>query len=521
MKRSSDALQMALPARAGRVSIVKDIHEVDIHNKHRKLPGWAAESGEEAKAYFHSLLVPEDGAARYPDLSTFPTVPLKTRYFFALNWVNVGGTAAGDRVCVLVVRPNLREQYQMASAVANDGTITYSAAYAPPFYTGGASNFSMYRPISFSVTLHDSRSALNRSGRIIQDLQFVQQSAGTAPLNCAPLNTSLIYSSPTQREGGCSNDYLVENPRQAWVPLLEASKEFCFWQSYSTQIPVATGFGTLGPVVVFLINLGPGDLNDGIGGPIIAEVNYNCEATVLPAAAAFFDAKPAVGDPSDIAKILANKLGDLFGLASSTVQGLTKVVGPLSNMARSVVKHFGNSTAMMGTPTPMKGTLGMNPLFLKTCADRGVDPVRVVDQGQRLLDVFNRIVVAIDEKDIPLADVVTLLDWPQDQCTMKVLKSLLDVIEQFRGFSPGQSELSLDERYPLPKVLKPQAKQGLTAPSLAVARNSFRVPPTPASSPASALSSVPTSLLSPPSGADTPLPKSNDISAGWFGINRK
>lgn len=476
-------------------------HEAGTH-KSRRLPGWAASAQSEANEYFHSLLVPEDGSARYPDLSGFPTVPVHSRYFFQANFF--ARATSGEYLCALSVVPSLRQQYRMGTAYAADGTITWDSGNNSPIYASATTSFSCYRPISLSVTLHDTRTPLNRNGAILQDLQGFQRSDGSQ--NSYPSNISIIQQSPTVKIGTASQDYLNETPRQAWIPVLQGSNEFYYIQM-QPEVTVPGSFAT--PAVLFLIDLG----TTAPVGSLIFEVNYNFEAVVLPSAAALFDPKPSLGDPSDIAKTVMKNIQEMYKFASSTVQSLTKYVGPLSSIARGIVGAMGPGPKAV--PMTVK-----NPKLASWLQSASVDPELCEGAMIRLTQIFSQYVDWCRTSRLSASNMDTLLKIVAgsdlDQLSLRTLQRCLDVFKEILN-SPERSGLVPVEFDDLsyPPVLK-RSNEGVVYPRKPVLSSGNPMPALSLSKKTSVVASgVPETPT--PSPVDKPSASQSD---GWFNVRR-
>lgn len=297
---------------------------------------------EEARAYFDSLLVPENGSAQYPDLSDFPTIPVSSRFTITLNPIQQA--VSNSVFSMLVLSANLYDMYNQPTAIASGGAITWTGTdFAHPLYNSYAANFSQYRPISMCARLINSTNLNNKQGLVYQDLcpAVLSNQTGTGTFNRIPYIYS-VPSSPTVKVGSLSNEYLEDVPRTCWIPLKLNSLEFIpmdgnptsgNWIAQSSEVPF----------IALMVDHQTTNLADAQS--IVVEIWFNFEAVPLYSTSTLFDPRPCVGDPSKTALgLLENKEAIMDGITSTT-KTVEDLIGGFANFQR-VASSFGTLASM-------------------------------------------------------------------------------------------------------------------------------------------------------------------------------
>lgn len=349
---------------------------------------------DEARRYFDSLIAPENGSAQFPDLSDFPTIPVSSRFQFAVS-THTQATSLGQ-FSVVTLGPNLLDFYQQPTAIASDGTITWGADQTHPLYNTYYANFAAYRPISMAVRVINSSNYNIKQGLLYMDL--------CSPLLPSQVNSGAqrqipylytIPSSPTVSVGSFANEYVEDEPRLLWLPVklnsfefipIDANPDSGNYISQTSEVPflaVQIDHQTTDTTKVQNVTL---------------EVFFNFEAIPLYAFQSLFDPRPCIGSEDKNSQVFLENQDALYSTIASTVDKAEQYWGVFeraSRVAAAAGSFFGwGSTSH--NELSLRNSLGIQSGCLETAKALKRSIVQIL-HDLKLDDIPT---VLCDEKDL-------------------------------------------------------------------------------------------------------------------------
>lgn len=388
---------------------------------------------EEARRYFDSLIVPENGSAQFPDLSEFPTIPISSHY---VTSVPLSQDSVSNSVFTLAAFfPNLSVAQTQPTGIVS-GSITWGTGNAHPRYTTYHSNFCEYRTISMAVRVINSTNLNLKAGIVYQDLVSSNDpdEAGTLDAQL-PTTVGSITQSPTMKMGTFSQEYLEDVPRAGWIPLNLNAYEFTEMDSDNGVTSPMT------PAIVILIDHQTETLSEAQS--VLFEVWYNFEAVPLFSTQSLFDTRMCIGSPERIAAGLLENRSKLVSGITASVKDFQKTVGSLSEFGRvtnDAMNLFGSLAATVGYRNSEKKSFGVNRIFgllrefipaeISKCSSDRKD----VDSVLAALATIQKLINIPDFPKRLVVDPVYLKSgpWKKDLISLRV-RSTTDLAEEDDG----------------------------------------------------------------------------------------
>lgn len=399
---------------------------------------------EESRAYFDSLLVPENGSAQYPDLSDFPTIPVSSRFTISLTPVQQSTTNAV--YSTIVLSANLYDMYNQPSAIDATGVYTWGPDHLHPLYNSYVVNFSQYRPISMCARVINSTNLNNKQGILYQDLcpSVSANQVSTGSFNHV-VNVNDFAASPTVKIGAFANEYLEDVPRTCWMPLKLNSLEFIpmdanpnsgNWIAQSSEVPF----------IGLMIDHQTTDLTKAQSA--VVEVWFNFEAVPLYKTQSLFDPRPCVGDPSKTAMgLLENKEALMAGI-TSTVRTVEGAIGAFATYQRMANAFNGVLTSTSDNTRTPQSLFNRIAYFLKENLTGDIQVFVSEEKSvNALLDSLKKVQVVLKQLDLKTLSLVphyvTSAPWKKELVAVDVVPRLsLAGEDQFVSVISPRSEKS-------------------------------------------------------------------------------
>jgi len=298
-----------------------------------------------ASQYVESLLVPETGSARIPDLSMYPTVPVHIRGVFTPT--QVVQDVSMNIYSATVFTPNILQGINDCSGVSLVGALTWQNPVSVNLYSSIQANFVSYRVVSMAVRVINSSNYNTKAGLCYTDLiggsSVVGSGSTEQSIYARPGLLSGITSSQTVSFGSFSQEFAEEVPRVSWLPLKMGNMEFIptngQWFENTSTSGAYPSSATSGPSLVVLIDHQTNTTNDA--QKVSFEYFINIEAVPYYDLMPLFDAQSKVGNPAAVTECFL-KNEKVFGeTINGTVQQAERILGK--------IKEFSGTLNQVGT----------------------------------------------------------------------------------------------------------------------------------------------------------------------------
>lgn len=299
-----------------------------------------------ATEYVESLLVPETGPARIPDLSMYPTVPLHIRGVISPG--KVPASVTGNYFSAMVFSPNILQcTSDLATVDGGSGALTWNNPQSSNLYSSIQANFVCYRVVSMGVRVINSSNYNLKAGLCYTDLVGGTSVVGVGTteqsIYARPSTLSGIISSQTVNFGSFSQEFAEQVPRVTWLPLKMGNMEFIptngQWYENSSTSGAYPSSATSGPALIVLIDHAV--LTAGTTQNISIEYFINIEAVPYYELLPLFDARSKIGNPAAVTECFL-KNEKVFGeTMNGTVQQAEAILGK--------IREFSGTLNQVGT----------------------------------------------------------------------------------------------------------------------------------------------------------------------------
>ena len=308
-----------------------------------------------AAEYVESLLVPETGSARIPDLSMYPTVPIHIRGVYTPHLVVQADS--GNLYSATVFTPNIIQGINDLGGISSLGALTWDSPLPINLYSSIQSNFVCYRVVSMAVRVINSSNYNIKAGICYTDLIGGSSVVGTGTteqsIYARPGLLSGVTSSQTVNFGSFSQEFSEEVPRVSWLPLKMGNMEFIptngQWYENTSTSGAYPSSATSGPSLIALVD--HQTTNDAVYQRVSFEYFYNIEAVPYYDLMPLFDAQSKVGNPAAVTECFL-KNEKVFGeTLNGTVQQAERILGK--------IREFSGTINQIGTV--FQGAMSVGP----------------------------------------------------------------------------------------------------------------------------------------------------------------
>lgn len=293
-----------------------------------------------AAEYVESLLVPEAGPARIPDLSMYPTVPVHIRGVVTPPVTQQAVTTSN--YSFLCLTPNLIQGISYCSTLSAAGAIVWQDPASVALYSSIQANFACYRVVSMALRVINSSNYNTKAGLCYTDIVGGTNVAGTATqeqsIYARPPLVSGITASQTVSFGSFSQEFAEEVPRVAWLPLKIGNMEFIptngSWFENASASGSYPSSATSGPSLVAMID----HQTTGAGATQNISIEYfiNIEAVPYYDLMPLFDAQSKVGNPAAVTEAFLKNQGVFGETLNGTVQQAERVLGRIREFSSTL-----------------------------------------------------------------------------------------------------------------------------------------------------------------------------------------